>query len=320
VHDRLPTQPEHRRHDQVLVGRFATGDALPSEADNARALIASCPDCAALATDMSAIVSQMRQLPTPPRPRDFRISVEQAERLRGSVLQRLLRTLAGPGWATLRPAAGVAMSIGLVLAVVGAGMPAILPAAAPGMQPFKGSPGDMVTPAAGAPSDNRTAVEATSAVPVGAGATAPPPVVGTPLVPPVPSPVNAQGTPEYNQQTNPDSAPPTPPTPGGIAVEVTHGPSSVPTPSTPGTRPQPSQPISTAEPSASPQADANLQQPPAQPGPGDFGSKQLTTAAPVSDTTRSLFIDSGLGIALVGLAVLLLVIIARRRYSDPLLR
>ncbi len=121
---------EHRRHDRLLVARFAADDSYPGEIESAKALVASCTECAALVGDIRLLSTAVAAIPTPRRPRDFRLTAEQADRLRGSWLERLMRRLAAPSSAMLRPVAGVAMSIGLVLAVVGA-MPAGLSAGAP---------------------------------------------------------------------------------------------------------------------------------------------------------------------------------------------
>ena len=120
---------EHRRHDRLLVTRFAMDDAYPSEREEALKMLETCAECAALAADVRLIAAAVPQLPVAPRTRNFTITAEQAERLHGSGFSRWLRTLAMPGWASLRPVAGVALSIGLVMAVVGAGMPGTLPAA-----------------------------------------------------------------------------------------------------------------------------------------------------------------------------------------------
>ena len=122
---------EHRKHDRLLVTRFAMDDAYPSERDEARLLIQSCPDCAALAADVRQISDAVGQMSVPPRTRDFTISADKAEELRGSRLSRWMRGFATPGWGALRPGAGVALSIGLVMAVVGTALPQTLPAAAP---------------------------------------------------------------------------------------------------------------------------------------------------------------------------------------------
>src|SRR6187549_2020 len=103
---------EHRKHDRLLVTRFAMDDAYPSERDEARLLVQSCPDCAALAADIRQISNATGQIPVPARTRDFTISAEKAEELRGSRLSRWLRGFAAPGWGmALRPVAGVALSI-----------------------------------------------------------------------------------------------------------------------------------------------------------------------------------------------------------------
>ena len=114
---------EHRRHDRLLVTRFAMDDAYPSETAEARQLIDSCAECAALAADIRALSSSMSQLPDAKRTRDFTITAEKAEELRGSRISRWMRGLATPKFGMLRPVAGVALSIGLVMAIVGVAMP-----------------------------------------------------------------------------------------------------------------------------------------------------------------------------------------------------
>lgn len=110
---------EHRRHDHLLVARFAVGDAGSGQEHEAQELVRRCSQCAALAADISAISRSVAQVPAPPRPRDFRLTREQAAHLRGSRIDRWLRGITGSGWSTVRPIAGVALSIGLVMSVVG---------------------------------------------------------------------------------------------------------------------------------------------------------------------------------------------------------
>ena len=110
---------EHRRHDRLLVARFAVGDASGAQEHEARDLVRRCSECAALAADITAISTSVAQLPAPPRERDFRLTSDQAARLRGSRLDRWLRTITGSGWATVRPVAAVALSVGLIMSVVG---------------------------------------------------------------------------------------------------------------------------------------------------------------------------------------------------------
>src|SRR5215213_1316363 len=137
---------EHRKHDRLLVTRFAMNDAYPSERDEARLLVESCPDCAALAADIRHISNAVGHVPVPARSRDFSISASKAEELRGSRLARWMRGFATPGWSVLRPVAGVALSVGLVMAVVGTALPATLPAAAP-------EGGALILSATGAPTE-----------------------------------------------------------------------------------------------------------------------------------------------------------------------
>ena len=110
---------DHRRHDRLLVARFATGDAEFGQEREATELIRRCNECAGLAADIKRISLSVAQLPAPRRTRDFRLTPEQAARLRGSAFERFFRSLTGSGWTVLRPVAGVALSIGLVMSVVG---------------------------------------------------------------------------------------------------------------------------------------------------------------------------------------------------------
>ena len=142
------------------------GDAYPSERDEARALVEKCADCAQLAADVKLIANSVARVPATPRTRDFMLTAEQADKLRGGRVSRWLRSLGTPGWAMLRPVAGVALSIGLVMAVVGAGIP--------GMQPATYLPVDDANPV------TTTAATASDAParPVGGGVTDQPPMEG----------------------------------------------------------------------------------------------------------------------------------------------
>jgi hypothetical protein len=110
---------EHRRHDRLLVARFAVGDAGFGQEHEAQDLVRRCSECAALAADIKAISKSVARMPAPARPRDFRLTTEQAAHLRGSRIDRWLRTITGSGWSTVRPVAAVALSIGMVMSVVG---------------------------------------------------------------------------------------------------------------------------------------------------------------------------------------------------------
>ena len=123
VNDRHGGSADHARHDHLLVARYGAGDAYPGEAAEAEQLVRRCAACARLAHDIEALRLATAALPAPHRTRDFRLTHEQAAGLRGSPLRRLLRRLSAPGLAPLRPLAGVAVSIGLVLMVAGVALP-----------------------------------------------------------------------------------------------------------------------------------------------------------------------------------------------------
>jgi len=114
---------EHARHDRLLVARFSAGAATPDDAAEAQRLVQQCSHCAQLADDMRILSNSIAQLPAPPRTRNFRLTEAQAEALRGTALDRFLRRLALPGLTMLRPVAGVALAMGLTVAVVGGGLP-----------------------------------------------------------------------------------------------------------------------------------------------------------------------------------------------------
>ena len=88
---------DHSRHDQLLVARLAAGDASEEEQPAAQALVDGCSDCAALAADLRLLSSALASLPQPARQRDFRLTQEQADRLRGGLLQRLTARAGRPG-------------------------------------------------------------------------------------------------------------------------------------------------------------------------------------------------------------------------------
>jgi hypothetical protein len=111
---------EHNRHDRLLVARFAAGDLEGHLLHEAQDLVRRCSECAALAADITAISKSIAKMPAPPRTKDFRLTAEQADHLRGSRFDRWLRTITGSGWATVRPVAAVALSVGLVMSAVGA--------------------------------------------------------------------------------------------------------------------------------------------------------------------------------------------------------
>jgi hypothetical protein len=135
----MPSHPTsaagHERHDPFLVSRLATDDHLePDERSLAAALVSGCPDCRELEADLRSISRAVAAERVPARPRDFRLAPLDAARLRGGFGDRLLARLRVPDLAHLRPLAGSALALGLLLVVVGAGVPVQqVPASDPAM-------------------------------------------------------------------------------------------------------------------------------------------------------------------------------------------
>ena len=248
VNERFRGAAEHARHDRLLVARYGAGDAYPAELDEARQLVTRCAECARLAADIEVLRASTAALPVPRRPRDFRLTAEQADSLRGSAVSRWLRRLAAPGLAPIRPLAGAALSVGLLLVVAGVALPT--PA------------GDlMALEQFGEPVTRQDKGPATTQLPSEAG--------------------------------------------GVNAPDQTSGPGVLPT----GEAPQ-YVPPDDVPPAAQPAEDGDA--------PGvDIGLGQEYAAA---ESTRGLLITSGLLIGAISLGLLLLVVFARRRWTDRLLR
>ena len=134
--------PDHAHHDVELVARAAASDLLASEAIAARDLLAACPTCATLAADLRAIASATRALPNAAArsarlsaPRDFRLSPDDAARLRPRGIRGLRRRFEelGLGFgATAQGVGGALVSLGLVGILVSAGVPGLFGASGGG--------------------------------------------------------------------------------------------------------------------------------------------------------------------------------------------
>jgi len=109
----MPHLPDHRNHDQSLIAAHAAGDAEGSDLDQARDLVAACAECAALHHDLRAISAALPAMPAPTRPRDFRLTPEQADSLRPAGWRRLLAPLAGPRFAFAAPLGGSLAALGI---------------------------------------------------------------------------------------------------------------------------------------------------------------------------------------------------------------
>src|SRR5215212_9808287 len=115
-----PDTSDHALHDAPLIAAHAAGDLSDTDRARADALIAGCTACTHLRRDLVAIAAATRSAPAPATlTRDFRLTSDQAERLRrGSWLRGLLRPFASPS-SPIRPVAAAFTSLGIVGLLVG---------------------------------------------------------------------------------------------------------------------------------------------------------------------------------------------------------
>jgi hypothetical protein len=121
----VPHQPQAAADEHAaLVVALDAGDLAGADLARAVQLRATCGGCAALAADLGAIREAMTALPVPARRRDYRLSPEDAARLRPSGWRRFRDWLAAPG-STVRPLATSLATLGIVGLLVTAGLPGL---------------------------------------------------------------------------------------------------------------------------------------------------------------------------------------------------
>src|SRR3954452_5852718 len=116
----------HDAHDPLLIAAHAAGDTTGEESRQAADLVATCETCATLHADLVAIAATTRVLPAPVRTHDYRLTPEQAAKLRPTARRRLLATLGSTRFAFAAP-------LGATLATLG--LAGLLLAAIPGVRP-----------------------------------------------------------------------------------------------------------------------------------------------------------------------------------------
>jgi hypothetical protein len=117
-----PEGTAHATHDVELIATFAAGDAAPTDIDRALRLVTACGECAALAADVRSIGGALHASGrmTVEAPRDFRITAEQAARLRPTSPAARLRAWLGSWLGNMRQPLGTGLAaIGFVGLVVG---------------------------------------------------------------------------------------------------------------------------------------------------------------------------------------------------------
>ncbi len=113
---------QHFQHDQLLLVSLAAGDLIGADRDRATSQIADCAECARLNDDLLVIARATAALPAAVRPRDFQLSLEQANRLRPAGWRGFVAAFASPRLAMTRQL-GVGLTTlgiaGLMLSVLG---------------------------------------------------------------------------------------------------------------------------------------------------------------------------------------------------------
>ena len=125
--------PNHPDHDLLLIAAHAAGDATVTDGVRAQSLLETCPECVDLHRDLLSITATSRSLraaAAATAPRDFRITPEQAARLRrGSWLRTVLAPFGGARSAA-RPMATAFTSLGVAGLLVATVLPGMLGGAA----------------------------------------------------------------------------------------------------------------------------------------------------------------------------------------------
>jgi hypothetical protein len=88
-------EPSHASHDLVQVAALAADDLEGTERTAIEAIVARCSPCRLLFDDLRSIAHATAALPAVPRTRDFRISHEDAARLRPVGWRRFLAAFSG---------------------------------------------------------------------------------------------------------------------------------------------------------------------------------------------------------------------------------
>jgi hypothetical protein len=109
----------------MLVASLADHSLEASERAAAEAVIASCGLCAALHADLVALLAATRAMPTPARPRDFRLTREDADRARPGGWRRWVAAIGTSRDAFSRPLAMGLTTLGLV-GLLAASLPSVL--------------------------------------------------------------------------------------------------------------------------------------------------------------------------------------------------
>lgn len=113
VGDMTRTLRAHEAHDPTLIAASIDGALTDTERRLTADWLASCADCVALRDDLVAISAAHRAMPTPPRPKDFRLTDDDIHRLRRAGWRELLSWVGGTRDGLTRPLAAGLTTLGL---------------------------------------------------------------------------------------------------------------------------------------------------------------------------------------------------------------
>ena len=107
------TSAGHASHDTILVASLVDHSLPLAERAIAEAQVAGCGLCAALFADLDALRAATRAMSTPPRPRDYTLTPDDAARLHPSGWRRFVAAFGSPRDAFSRPLAVGLTTLGL---------------------------------------------------------------------------------------------------------------------------------------------------------------------------------------------------------------
>ena len=111
--DMRESRSRHEAHDRLLVANLVDRAVDEAERSRAEELLAACRECEQLYDDLVALSAATRAMIVPTRPRDFTLSVADAERLRVRGWRRLLGAIGSSRDALSRPLAVGLTTLGL---------------------------------------------------------------------------------------------------------------------------------------------------------------------------------------------------------------
>ncbi len=117
-YDMTTAAPDHASHDPLLIAAHLDGTLDAREAIRVHDWLSGCGACMTLRSDLAALATATRAMATPARPRDFTLTVADAERARGRAWRRALSAISSPRDAFTRPLAIGLTTLGLAGLVV----------------------------------------------------------------------------------------------------------------------------------------------------------------------------------------------------------